>query len=103
MDIIAEILDADRLAEEALVKAEQDKAELLKKAAETSRSSEEQARQQILDYRREKEAALDAETEKCLKEIDGNTEQEKKALDAVFEKCHKSWEDEIFSRLTALP
>ncbi len=103
MDIIAEILDADRLAEEALVKAEQDKAEMLKKAEETCRLSDEQARQQLLDYRKEREAALDAETEKRLKEIDENTEQEKKALDAAFEKAHKSWEDEIFSRLTALP
>ena len=103
MDIIAEILDADRLAEEALVKAEQDRAEMLKQAEKTCRESEDSVRQQLEEYRQQRSAALDAEAEERLKEINQKTEQEKKALDEAFARGHKTWEDEIFSRLTTMP
>lgn len=99
MDIISEILEADRLAEEQLAAAEEKRRELLDGCeAEIQRIKTET--DEILDeYRSNKRSRIKAQTDDRTRQL---KEEEKKKTDA-FEKLyrinHETWENEIFDAI----
>ena len=101
MDIIAEILETDRLAEEKLAEAEKKRAAMLENVRREQERFESIAREDNAEY----SAALAAENEARLsEEMKALEEQQQKqfsALEAVFEKNGDKWADEIFSRITS--
>lgn len=101
MDIIAEILETDRLAEEKLAEAEKKRAAMLDNVRHEQERFESIAREDNSEYA----AALADENERRLdEELRALKEQQEKdfsALEAIFEKNGDKWAEEIFSRMTS--
>ena len=101
MDIIAEILETDRLAEEKLAEAEKKRAAMLDNVRHEQERFESIAREDNSEYA----AALADENERRLdEELRALKEQQEKdfyALEAIFEKNGDRRAEQIFSRTSS--
>ncbi|MBQ7186045.1 MAG: hypothetical protein IJR91_00265 [Ruminococcus sp.] len=102
MDIIAEILETDRLAEEKLAEAERKRAAMLENVRSEQERFENIAREDSASYAAALEAENNSRLDRELEELDARKQKEFSELEAVFEKNSGRWADEIFSRITAL-
>ncbi len=98
MDIISEILETDRLAEEKLEQAKQERSRMLadcEKAVKRIHDNAESEAGLYRDFLFGEDTSK--ETAKVLKE------SEKEQLDALveaYERCHEEWETEIIAAIT---
>ena len=102
MDIIAEILETDRLAEEKLAEAERKRAAMLENVRSEQERFDNIAREDSASYAAALEAENNSRIDRELEELDARKQKEFSELEAVFEKNSGRWADEIFSRIIAL-
>lgn len=101
MDIIAEILSADKTAEDKLKAAEDERRNILEETGRCEQRFLEDAQRQAQEYRQRKQAETDSRINEEIEEIRRGTKDGIRLLDEGFEKNHKVWEDEIFGRIIA--
>ena len=101
VDIISEILDADRQAEETLKNAE----EQCRQLAESTEAEKKRLEQSLIDGRRELEAAAgkrcDEKRVQALEQARSEELENILILERTFESRSSRWAEEIFSRITA--
>lgn len=102
MDIIAEILSADKKAEDKLKTAEEKKAEMLSSCDEFSEQLNQKSAENIKEYEKSCNKKADS---KIKENADRIAEKEKESidkLDKIYEINHEKWEKEIVDRILAL-
>lgn len=101
VDIISEILDADRQAEETLKDAEAKCREL----AESAEAEKKRLEQSLIDGRHELEAAAEKRCNDkrvlALEQARSDEMENTLALEKTFESRRTEWAEKIFSRITA--
>ena len=102
MDIIAEILETDRLAEEKLAEAEKKRAAMLENVRREQERFENIAGEDNRHYAESLEAENAQRLAEELKKLEDWQQKHFSSLEAVFEKNSDKWAEEIFSRITAL-
>ena len=102
MDIIAEILETDRLAEEKLADAEKKRAAMLENVRREQQRFENIADEDNKSYAASLEAENDRRLDEELKRLEADQQKQFSVLEAVFEKNGDKWAEEIFARITAL-
>ena len=98
MDIISEILETDRLAEEKLEQAMQKRSEMLKECERKVERIHENAESEAELYR----AFLISEEDmsNCENELRQSEKDQLDALVAAYELKHEDWENDIFAAIT---
>ncbi|MBO4866830.1 MAG: hypothetical protein J5582_09785 [Ruminococcus sp.] len=98
MDIISEILETDRLAEEKLEQAMQKRSEMLKECERKVERIHENAESEADLYR----AFLISEEDmsNCENELRQSEKDQLDALVAAYELKHEDWENDIFAAIT---
>lgn len=102
MDIIAEILEAERIADEKLRAAEAKSRQLLKECEEYNRKLKEQSVKNIEHYSADKNAEADREIAAEAKQIKVTEQKKIDELDNIYEQNHVKWEEEITQKVVAL-
>ena len=98
LDIISEILETDRLAEEKLEQALQKRSEMLSTCQLEIDLIRLDAEEDANNYREKKLGVTDAaDADKALKKAE---EAQLKALADAYEKNHEAWEKEIVAAIT---
>ena len=98
MDIISEILETDRLAEEKLEQAMQKRSEMLEECEKKVERIHENAESEADLYR----AFLMSEEDmrNCENELRESEKDQLDALVAAYELKHEDWENDIFAAIT---
>lgn len=102
MDIISEILNAEKLAEQKLKEAEEKSRMLLKECDEENSNLQEQSDEKIKSYETEKNEEADREIMSAEQDIKAKEQEKINALDMVYEKNHNQWEKSITDRIAAV-
>lgn len=102
MDIIAEILNAEKAAEEKLREAEERSAQLLKKCEEESSGLKEKSEENIKEYERLKNSEADKKIGAIESEIKAQEQIKINNLDNIYNENHEKWEKDIENRILAL-
>ena len=98
MDIISEILETDRLAEEKLEQALEKRSELLSECQLETELIRTDAEDEAEKYRERKFGGADGtDADKELKETE---KAQLKALEEAYEKNHEQWEKDIVAAIT---
>lgn len=103
MDIIAEILETDRLAEEKLSEAREQAARLIEVAKVEQERLARQSDEDCSGYKDAIEAENDRKLSEELEGINAVRDEQIAALEKAFADNGSRWADEIFARVTALP
>ncbi len=99
MDIIAEILNTEKLAEDRLRAAEEETGRIINQAADAEEKLQNEAKAEIESYEAAKKAETDAAIEKQKSIIDAECSEKMGELDKIFEQNHVQWENGIFERI----
>ena len=95
MDIISEILETDRLAEEKLEQAMQKRSEMLEECEKKVERIKENAKSEVELYR--SFLISEEELENCENELKQSEREQLDALVAAYEACHEDWENDIIA------
>ena len=98
MDIISEILETDRLAEEKLEQAMQKRSEMLEACTAKAEEIRSSARAQAEEYRKSKLGADNAAD--ISSELKAGEQAQLKALAESYDKNHEAWENDIVAAIT---
>lgn len=102
MDIITEILETDKNAEERLESAKRKSEEILKDAEAEERSIKEGAAAQAAEYRSRREAETAEKIEKEGEKITAEENAKIRALDEAYENSREKWEREILDGILSI-
>ena len=97
MDIISEILETDRLAEETLEQAMQKRSEMLEECEKKVERIKENAKSEVELYR--SFLISEEELENCENELKKSEMEQLDALVAAYEACHEDWENDIIAAI----
>lgn len=97
MDIISEILETDRLAEEKLEAAMQRRNEMLEESQRRAEQIKSDAKVQAEEYRK---SLTDGDGENDAGGLKEKEQASLKELAEAYEKNHETWEDEIVAAIT---
>ena len=97
MDIISEILETDRLAEEKLEQAMQKRSEMLEECEKKVERIKENAKSEVELYR--SFLIYEEELENCENELKQSEREQLDALVAAYEACHEDWENDIIAAI----
>ena len=98
LDIISEILETDRLAEDKLEQARQKRSQMLEECEKQTEQILTDARREAEEYRSglmKKDDSESAETE-----LKNSEKKQLAALAEAYEKNHEKWEEEIVAAIT---
>lgn len=98
MDIISEILETDRLAEEKLEQALQKRSEMLEECEKKVERIHENAKSEAELYR--DFLFADNDIDSCENELKQSEREHLDALVEAYERCHEEWEQEIIAAIT---
>lgn len=101
MDLIAEILETDRLAEERLREAEEKCRQMLEDAKCARQHMEKGSQRTQQEYSEKLMRELDAKKAEALTEVGKKEKADISALEELFEKNGSRWSQEIFERMTS--
>ncbi|WP_124100821.1 hypothetical protein [Ruminococcus sp. Marseille-P6503] len=99
MDIIAEILNTEKIAEDRLKAAEEEKLRIINETAQAEERLQSEAEKEINSYRASKQTETDAAIEKLVSGINAECGERISGLDRLYEKNHADWENGIFERI----
>lgn len=99
MDIISEILNTDKLAEDKLKAAEAEKQNIIAEAEKAEENMRAEADSLVREYAADKRKSSDEVIAKKLDEINSGADDRINTLDNVYEQKHSVWEQEIFDRM----
>ncbi len=102
MDIIAEILETDRLAEEKLAAAERKKQDMLENTRREQQRLEQMADENNESYREGLSSENEQKLREELEQLEARQEKNIAALESAFEKNGERWAEDIFKRITAV-
>lgn len=102
MDIISEILNTDKLAEDKLKAAEAEKQNIIAEAEKAEENMRAEADSLVREYAADKRKSSDEDIAKKLGEINSDADGRITALDSVYEQKHSVWEQEIFDRIIGI-
>ncbi len=101
MDIISEILETDRLADEKIIKAHEKQAELEQQTqTEIARYKQETAKR-IEEYRKKTEARSKSEADGQIAKIAREEQEKIEKIDELYAAKHKKWEKAIYEKVLA--
>lgn len=100
MDIISEILETDKLAEEKLEQALKQRSEMLADCEKQTEKIKADAKTRAENYRRELSEKSDSDAGAKETELKKSEEAKIKAFEELYEKNHEAWEKEIISSIT---
>ena len=100
MDIISEILETDRLAEEKLEKARAERIRLLDECEKQLAKIREESEREIEDYKNKKLTESENDSGERSAKLREDEKAKIAAFEALFEKNHAQWEQDIFKRVT---
>lgn len=103
MDLIAEILETDRLAEERLKETEERCRQMLEDARAARLDTETGSQQGERELSEKLESEFAAKKTESLREVAQSESAAVSALEELFEKNGSRWSQEIFERITAKP
>ena len=101
MDLIAEILETDRLAEERLREAEEKCRQMIADAEAASQNMENGSEQGEKEYSEKLCSELEAKKAESLRDVREKEKADLAALEALFAENGGRWSQEIFERITA--
>lgn len=96
MDMISEILETDRLAEEKLEAAMQRRSELLAECQKQTEQLINDAKAKAESYR----SSLPEEGGEASAELKKSEQDKLRELSEAYEKNHETWENDIFAAIT---
>ncbi len=99
MDIIAEILNTEKLAEDRLKAAEEEKKRIINETSQAEERLWNEAKEEIKSYSESKQAETDAAIENMVSGINIKCSEKMGELDRLYEKKHADWEERIFERI----
>lgn len=99
MDVIAEILNTEKMAEEKLKLAEEESARLLEECEKESRQIEEASAENIKSYKLSKQAQADKEIMSAEDVIKAEEKKKIDELDSIYDNNHEKWENDIVDRI----
>lgn len=99
LDIIAEILETDRIAEEKLSSAQSQKTEIINQSENEISALKEKAEKDFSQYCNKKHGEISAVTEEKVQAVRDSAEKKQKEFDKLYWENHKKWETEIFEKL----
>ena len=102
MDIIAEILETDRLAEEKLAAAERKKQDMLENTRREQQRLGQMADENTESYREGLSSQNEQKLREELEQLEARQKKNIAALESVFEKNGERWAEDIFKRITAV-
>lgn len=102
LDIISEILNAEKLAEEKLKEAEEKSRMLLKECDEQNEMLQNQSAEKINNY--EAENNMEADKKIMIAEDDIKIKEQEiiNKLDKIYEENHNEWEKDITDRIVTV-
>lgn len=102
LDIISELLETDRLAEEKLENARAERMRLLEECERQLDEIREQSEREIEEYRNKK--LSDSQNDTSEREVKLKEDEKAKiaAFEELYEKCHEQWEQEIIRSVTGI-
>lgn len=101
MDIITEILETDKMAQQKLDEAEARRVEILKNAETEIEGLKADAKTKIDDYRQQKDAEVKKKTEADVLKIRTAEQVKIHEFDKLYEDSHEDWEKEILEGILA--
>lgn len=102
MDLIAEILETDRLAEERLKEAEAKCRQMLEDANNAKTNMESGAERGEKEYSEKLCSEFEAKKADSLREVREKEKADIAALEELFANSGSRWAQEIFERITAV-
>ena len=99
MDIISEILNAEKLAEDKLRAAEEKSRQLLEDCENESNRLKEKSLEKINAYRAKQNADADAKISETENDIKNNEQIKIDKLNKIYEQNHEKWVSEITNRI----
>lgn len=99
MDIISEILNTDKLAEDKLKAAEAEKQNIIAEAKNTEEKMRAEADRLVQEYAADKQKKVGEDIDRKLDEINKDADGKVAALDSLYEQKHFGWEQDIFDRI----
>lgn len=102
MDIISELLETDRLAEEKLENARAERIRLLEECEKKLAEIREQAEREIEEYKNKK--LSDSQNDTSEREVKLKEDEKAKiaAFEELYEKRREQWEQEIIRSVTGV-
>ncbi|HCJ40443.1 hypothetical protein [uncultured Ruminococcus sp.] len=98
MDIISEILETDRLAEQKLEEAKEKRSSMLLECELEAAEIREDAKNKVEEYRRKKLEESGAGTQDSQLKESGKAQL--KALNDAYDNNHEKWENDIVAAIT---
>lgn len=102
MDIISEILNADKIAEEKLRLAEKKKAEIIRKSKDANDILIKNSEENIKLYEKSKSEEVKGKIAEFSVEIEKEEQQKIQAMDNVFNLNREKWVKDIFDRIISM-
>lgn len=96
LDIISEILETDRAAEEVIEKAGEQRIKMLADCEEEIARIRENAEQEIKEHRRKAVEKSSLDKDRHLASRRQDEEEKLKSFETLFEDKHEEWEKELF-------
>lgn len=100
MDIISEILETDRLAEEKLENARSERIRLLDDCEKQLAKIREEADKEIEEYKNKKLSDSESDTGERAAKLREDEKAKIAAFEALYEKNHAQWEQDILKSVT---
>ena len=101
MDIISEILETDRLADEKIIKAHEKQAELEQQTQAEIERFKAQTQERIESYRKKTESRTKSESDGQIARIAKDEQERIKKIDELYSAMHKNWEKTIYEKVIA--
>lgn len=101
MDIISEILETDKLADEKIIKAHEKQAELEQQTQAEIERFKAQAQERIESYRKKTESRTKSEIDGQIAKIAKDEQERIEKIDELYAAKHKKWEKAIYEKVIA--
>ncbi len=99
MDIISEILETDRLADEKIIAAHRRQAELEQKTDSEIASMRSEVEEKAQAYKKKLESRTKAETDAQLSKAEKEEQEKIAKIDDLYASKHKKWEKVITEKI----
>ncbi len=102
MDIICEILDTDKIAEEKIQSARIQSEQILQSADEKADDMKKQADDEIANHKQEKHNDVDKRISENAKQFNKQCDMKISSFDGIYQQNHEAWENDIVKRIIGL-
>jgi hypothetical protein len=99
MDIISEILETDKLADEKIKKAHEKQAQLEQQTQSEIEKCRQDTKQRIESYRKKMQQRSKSESDGLIAKIDKEEKEKIARIDELYSNKHKKWEKAIYEKV----